>query len=208
MPLITALGTPRPAAALALAKAQPHYLQTVPLLIAAAFQPKAVQAAIITSVFSEEQNRTIQNLALVNSFDPALANTLYTHYKTLLEAESTHLDGCDCNSGCGCGCNSAECSSTISRVYYAYLLGTIDPVEARLIVETEYAVALDQAQHQRCTCDLYYFPQAMCALDLQRAQEMAGEIGKDDQRLQSSIRAAIMQYLLMSRIERVTMPWT
>ena len=42
----------------------------------------------------------------------------------------------------------------------------------------------------------------------QRLREMAGEIGKDDQRLQSSIRAAIMQYLLMSRIERVTMPWT
>ena len=188
LPIIKALGTLDPAAALALAKSSPDHLQPTLLLTAAAFQPKAQAAAIVAEVFSEEGNRTIFNLAKVQSFNPELAKTLYLQHKTALEAASYHLDNC----------HNWDDSSTMSRVLYAYLLSGIDPREARLILETEYANESIKVRHGGYLRDLEYFPTAMCALDLRRAREMSETLNDN-----LYAEQPIISYLLASREARV-----
>ncbi len=197
LPVIQALGKLDPAAALALAKAQP--LRTYPeaLLNAAASQPKEEAERIIRSVFTEEGNRTVMNLARVNAFDPTFAKELYTKYKQNFEAESDHFTerrdfGDDPSDG--------------NRLLYAYLISSIDPVEARLILETEFADARGKVRFGASPFIQHFFPQAMCALDLNRAEQMLKDIHDpvDDRYNQTLFGKVLMRYILMSRAERVS----
>ncbi len=164
------------------------------LLEAAASQPKAAASTILQEVFSEERNRTIMNLAKANAIDPDFAKELYAQYKTNLEAESynfTHR-------------YSEDGSSTVDRMQYAYLISSIDPVEARLIIETEYAEALSKAQQGGQGYELQFPSLAMCALDLDRAQAMLEAVNKQNPRFGTILRQQLMHYILMPREERVS----
>ena len=48
------------------------------------------------------------------------------------------------------------------------------------------------------------YPIVMCAIDLNRAQGMLANINEIDPKMASFIRQRIMQYILMSRPERVS----
>ena len=67
------MGKKDAAAALLLAKAQPEDMRSSALLEAAAFQPAAAARTLIRGIFSAEANRTIKDIAKVNTFDPELA---------------------------------------------------------------------------------------------------------------------------------------
>ena len=186
--IIRALGKTDPVAALALANAD---RRSDSLLEAAPSQPKDVARKIVLDLFTEENNRTIMNVAKANAIDPELGKELYARYKENLEAESynfTHR-------------YSEDGSTTGDRVQYAYLISSLDPVEARLILETEYARTRANVEHGGNVFELQYFPQAMCPLDLDRAQEMLDALNLDSRRF---FQQRIMQYILMSREERVS----
>ncbi len=163
------------------------------LLEAAAFQPKAAARAILQDVFSAEDNRTIMNIAKSDAIDADFAKELYTRYKTKLDAESYHFIHPYGNNG----------STTMDRVQYAYLISSLDPVEARLIMETEFANALSKAQHGGQYFELRYFPLAMCALDQDRAQVMLEAMNGPGPRFGSFLQQRFMQYILMPREKRV-----
>jgi len=194
-PVIKALGKQDPAAALALAKTQPDNLRPAALLVAAASQPKAAAKALLQEVFATERNRTIMNLVKVNATDPDLAKEFYTQYKQRLDAESDHFTEFSSMDG-----------ASADRVQYAYLISSLDPVEARLIIETEYAVAMRNVPRSDDSYERPTFPQAMCALDLDRAQAMVDALAarKDFAEDGPSLQRWMMRYILMSREERVS----
>lgn len=130
LPIIDALGMKDPAAALALAKTQPDNIDS--LLEAAAFQPKTAAKALLQDIFARFPGATIRSVAKASAIDPDFAKELYTKNKQSLETQSVHFTSCYREDG----------SSTADRVDYAYHISSIDPVEARLIIETEYANAL------------------------------------------------------------------
>lgn len=182
------LGKIDPPAALALAKsATQSYQQPWMLLTAASYQPKTTADAIISGVFAEEQNRTLWNLAKVNTIDPEMAKTLYQQYKTTMTAAAYR----QCCNYC------LDDAQTHER--YAYLISSIDPLEARLLLETEYSTALIKAQHGGRLNDLSAFPATMCTLDVKRALEMADSINDNSVNVQYDI----MRYILTSREDRV-----
>lgn len=187
LPIINALGKKDPAAALALAKASPDDQRSVLLLEAAPYQPKAAADAIIADVFSKEEYRTIWNIAKVNAIDAVLAKSLYMQFKA-------RLDTGDYPIVTRYGMDDSE-----SHEGYAYLISSLDPVEARLILETEFATGLIKAQHGGRPGDLQTIPAAMCALDLKRAQEISEAVGGDNYFL--------IRYILMSREARVAGPF-
>lgn len=186
--IIRALGKTDPAAALALANAN---RRSDLLLEAATFQPKDVARKIVLDLFAREEFRTIMHVAKANAIAPELGKELYAKYRTTLEAESYHFTHRVSQDG----------STTGDRVQYAYLISSLDPVEARLILETEYARKLAGLEHGGNELDLQFFPQAMCPLDLDRAQETLDTFifGRNKRFFQQRI----MQYILMSREERV-----
>ncbi len=192
MVVIDALGNKDPAAALALAKAQPVDQQAKALLAAAVFQPKAMAGAILQEVFSEERNRTVANLAKANAIDPDFAKELYMRYKSNLEAESYNFT------------HRYNGLSTPNRLQYAYLISSIDPVEARLIIETEYADALSKFQHGGQSEELQFSSMVMSALDLDRAQAMIKAINVNGRVFGPSPQQQLMRYILMPREERVS----
>ncbi len=198
LPLIKALGKQDPAAALALAK-------RIRLGTAGSrgLPTEGRGGRIIRDVFNQERNRTIENLAKVNAIDPQLAKELYTEYKATWEADlyndSRH--------------NDAD-SATLSRVQYAYLISSLDPVEARLLLETTFAETRNQLQPKPgpqyqvlSTISL-----EMCALDLERSRQMCDafdELVSDafhrrDQALRRYFNQQLIQYILMPRAERVS----
>ncbi len=189
-PVIKALGNKDPAAALALAKMQPDHLRPAALLEAAAYQPKSTAKNLLQEVFADDNNITIMNLAKANAVAPDYAREIYVKHRNKLEEESYHFSNRF----------TPENSTTGSRVQYAYLISSIDPVEARLILETEFAETSSKDQH---AIELMYFPQAMCPLDLARAQVMIKAINSKDHDLQQFFHQRIMQYILMPRADRV-----
>ena len=186
LPLIDALGKQDPAAALALAEAQPDYLRTDALLAAASFQPKAEAVTRIHGLFPAGCNPMITQIARANAIDAGLGKKLYTEHKQNLEAldDMYRIDN-------SLALHYNRCAA------YAYHLSDIDPVEARLLLETEYARALSLSRHG-VTLDLRSFALAMCALDLHRALAMLDDSDNLDP-------DRIMQYLLMSREERLAL---
>ncbi len=93
-----------------------------------------------------------------------------------------------------------------ARLQYADLLSGLDPVEARLILETAYTVTqikARQGSHSHAQV-LRYYPIVMCALYLNRAQAMLADINTLDQQTATSIYQRMMQYILMTRAERVS----
>ena len=191
--LIDVLGKKDPAAALALANAQPDNMRSAALLEAAAFQPKAAACTLLQEVFSAENNRTIENIARACTIDPALAKTLYTNNRQDLEAR-----GCTYYMGLTMHYSySAE---------YAYRISGIDPVEARLMLETEYAHALLTVQPDE-RIFLQGFALAMCTLDVDRALAMHDTIIKlPGPNFGPPLSQRLMHYILMSREERVGVP--
>ena len=195
VPLINALGTQDPTAALALANTQPENAEG--LLAAAAFQPKAAARKLIRTVFSREDSQVfinmemIAHLAKANTTDPELGKELYTQYRQLLEAKSNVGSYADANR---------------FSVEYAYLISSIDPVAARLIIETRYVRALGNLEHDNRYYSLDEIPLAMCALDPDRALAMLDALSKLKVRVdESRTRQRIMQYILMSREERASL---
>ncbi len=190
LPIIDALGKKDPAAALTLAKAYPdNYLAPETLLAAAAFQPKAEAKAIVTAVFSEEKYRTVRTLAKVYAFDPDMAKALYARYKTQLEAEIRRI-----------GENVTRDVQAYQQVSAAGSLSGIDPQFARLVIETEYAFLLNSARKVGYFGYLSIPVQAMCALDLQRAEQMAEAMkGHRDGEYGQYYGQPVMEYLLTSR---------
>ncbi len=87
---------------------------------------------------------------------------------------------------------------------YAYRISSLDPVEARLIMETQYAWALSLGQLGLKSYVPELYPQAMCALDLDRAQAMLDDLIKRDPR-DAFRRQRFMRYILMSSEERASM---
>ncbi len=85
-----------------------------------------------------------------------------------------------------------------SLVKYAYLISSIDPVEARLIIETQFARSLSAPQRDRRISNLLL---AMCALDPDRALAMLDAV-KEDIYFDPQW---IIQYILMSREERAAL---
>ena len=89
---------------------------------------------------------------------------------------------------------------------YAYLISSIDPLEARLIMETEYARAIKKIDSTfQGISDVVGVPQDMCSLDLDRALEMIDSIESKLKipDIATDLRDQLMQYLLMSGEERV-----
>ena len=160
------------------------------LLRAAAYQPKAEAEATIMEVFGKVENRTPANLAQVNAIDAELAKTLYARYKTDFQASAYQVNPD----------NDAGISD--ARANNADLLSSIDPVEARLLLETEYTITLLKARQGDNSEDPRHLPQAMFAFDLQRAEQMAETIAAHDPYLQSFFCWQGMHYLLMTRAQR------
>ncbi len=177
LPIIRALGRKDPAAVLALAKDNTRD-NTMEMLAAACFQPKAVARTILQEVFSDNSTCTIMNIAMADAVDPDFAKQLYSKYKTNLEAESYDFyvlrPGIGVTSG--------------NRVQYAYLISDLDPVEARLIMETEFANGT----------------QAIFALDQDGVPAMLEALRMNGSYLQPSLQQRIMQYILMTREERAS----
>ncbi len=88
---------------------------------------------------------------------------------------------------------------------YIIQISSLDPVEARLMLETQYAWARSMAQHG-CNREmrLQCFPSVMATLDLNRALEMlqAGDPKLDDPEISGNVRQRLLRYILMSRMER------
>ena len=80
-------------------------------------------------------------------------------------------------------------------------LSLSDIVESRLLLETEFADALTKARHDGPSADLQSFPPAMCALDLQRAQQMRDTISPNTHDFQQ-----MMNYILLPRPTRLASP--
>ncbi len=187
LPIIEALGKKDPAAVLALAKARNADMnvdmRTAALLEAAAFQPKAAARAIIQDILSVVRNQTMVTIAKVNMIDPELGQELYVKYYKQGREVKNYANG--------------------DLIWYsmqnAYLISSIDPVEARLMIETAYARALGNqfgGQFELGDCAL-----AMCTIDLDRALAMsdvskAHDVDFAPQRL--------MHYILMSHEERAS----
>ena len=197
LPVVKALGKKNPAAALALVNTLPYYRVTMGLLQAAVFQPKDTAKTMLQQVFADEHNRTIVNIAQANAVDPDFAKDLYTRYKKTLETQSYHFTDR----------YSADGSSTADRVQYAYLISSLDPVEARLILETEFADALSKIPPDGQRFSLQFFPLAMCSLDLDRAQQMLDTLNVDNADFRNFLQQRLIQYILMSREERVSAPF-
>ena len=187
--IIRALGKTNPAAALALANTEK---QTEILLEAARYQPPAEARKIVLDLFTIGGNQTIMNVAKASAIDPALGKELYTRYQEKLEAasyQSQHV-------------SSEDGSTSGNRAYYAYMISSLDPVEARLILETEYARICANARHGGDKSMLPYFSQEMCAIDLTRAQEMIDDLNRNDN-AKRFFQQQMMQYILMPREQRV-----
>ena len=193
-PLIKALGKQDPAAALALAKAQ-RVNRLPALLAAAAFQPKDVAHALLQDFFEDENNRTAENIAQVNAIAPDLAKAFYLKYQQTLEAQSYNPSDN----------YSSDGSPTGDRIHYAFLISSIDPVEARLILETEFPATLSKAQHGERRFELQLLPQAMYTLDPRRAQQMLDAGAKFGfPQYRQSVEQWMMRYILMTREERAS----
>jgi predicted transcriptional regulator len=191
--VIRALGKKNPAAALALAEKQQARYHPKALLEAAAFLPKEQARALLEKLFADENNHTVMNVAKANAIDPEFAKALYAKSKQQLETGSYDFTNHYNENG----------STSEDRVQYAYLIASLDPLEARLILETEYALAQRKAEKDGNPSLLFFFPQAMCPLDLERAQEMLFAINGKHRELRTILQQRIMQYILMSREERV-----
>ncbi len=187
-PVIMATGKADPAAALALAKLQPDYQQPAALLVAAACQPKSSADAIMQDLFADKSNRTIMNLAKANAIDPDVAKELYANYRQEFDAESYHFTH-----------PGIDFPFLDGRVKYAYLISSFDPVEARLILETEYSDDFSNTRHGRGSWERQAIPLAI-SLDVDRAQKMLEALKDPDHYLQ------FMHYILMPRAERVSAP--
>lgn len=182
-----------PAAAKAYAE-KLRYIGPTPMLVIAPYLPAAETRALILDMFANEGNRTIQNLAKANAIDAELAKELYAKYRQTLEAQSTNFSG-----------RGDDGSPVLEdRIQYAYLISSIDPVEARLILETEYARAQAMTQNQNDRFILQFFPQAMCSLDLNRAQGMLEEFQPEGGRNRQFFQGRMMQFILMTWEKRVS----
>lgn len=137
-------------------------------------------------MFSAEANRTIENVAKAIAIDPELGKELYAQYRQRLQPPDTfHLYRNVC-------------------VKYAYAFSSIDPIAARLIIETQFARALNLARHgvQR---DMRIITLAMCTLDPDRAQAMLDAVTKlniPDRR--EPLPQLLIEYLLMPAEKRVS----
>ena len=187
LPIIAALGKQDQAAALALAKAQPENVRRDAMLAAATFQPKATAVALTRQVFAADSNRAMMYLAKVNAIDPELAKALYADCKAQQQPGSDSFDTDEFN----------------ACVDYAHSISSVDPLEARLIIETQYARALSMTRHGG-QFGLGDFPRVMCSLDLDRALAMDAVIKLLDPIFAPYVRQSLMQYVLMSREERAS----
>ena len=152
---------------------------------------------MIAGVFSEAKNRTVANLARVNVFDPQLAKKLYTQYNAQLEAERDHPAGYH------------SLGSTWDHLRYAYYLSGINPMEARLVLETEYRGMLSMTRQGEANTTLYTLVQAMCTLDWKRAQQMFDKVNsKTDPRFRENfgrINHAVHPHVARSTHYRVVL---
>ncbi len=183
-PIIEALGKTDPASALRMAKTQP--LDIDAQLAAAACQPKATVKALLQDIFSDEANRTIQNIVRANAIDPELGKALYAYYRQHLAAKKE--------------------TERISDYRYAYLISSIDPTTARLMLERGYALELDKDRRGEY-CDVGSFMLGMCALDFERARQMFNELATlnpNDHLFRPIFLQRMMHYILMSREERMS----
>ncbi len=186
LPLFRMLGKTHPEAALALAKAMPEYWQARALMEVAAFQPRQAAISLLQKAFSAGYSPAIADLAVANAIDPELGKESYAKYKLQLQtAENNMFSG------------SVE-ADIFNRVKYAYPLGSLDPVEARLLLETEYAreLALVQGGDQ---LHLGAFPLAMCPLDLHRSLTMLDAAGANGD---NAAAQQVMHYILSANAER------
>lgn len=186
--IIDALGKQSPALVLAMAKAQPEHIRASALLEAAAFQSKETARSLMRSIFSVAINQTIMNVAKAYTIDPEVGKALYTKFQQHLEAENCAYD------------------DTLPQHYYncaeyARWICDIDPLEARLIVETEYARAFSLNEPVD-SVDPACFALPMSALDLHRAEAMLAAGNKPNT---PYYQQQIMQSILMSREERVSL---
>ncbi len=187
--IIGVLSKTDPAAALALANAKHTGLEE-----AAAFQPKDVAQRIIRGIYANNAKLRMETIARIAVIDPEYAKQLYDREQPRNSPEDSY---------------SAELSVQYSMdqldssLKYAVQISSLDPVEARLMLETQYAWALSMAQHGTVVERLQYFPTAMVTLDLDRALEMMqANLKLDNPRLREGIRQRLMHYILMSRMER------
>jgi len=185
LPVIDSLGKDDPASVLSLATTWPTGDRTTLMLDAAAFQQKTVADAVISKVFARYARWTIENLTKVYTIDPELAMTLYAKYISQWTAEKYRLT------------IPYSRFTSENNAYYAYMISKFDPVEARLLLETEFARV--QVNFRQGTYEdfLHYYPMAMSALDWKRAREMFDMVKGDEQ--------SLLRYILMSSEERVAM---
>ncbi len=210
MPTIKALGKRDPEAALALAKTLPGGLQPKAMLAAAAYQTREAAGTLLRDNFPTRPS--LQDIGNANALDPDFAQSVYAKNKeNLLKAEAD--------------------ASAEGRARFAYLLSSLDPVEARLLLETEFAHALatdpNGTQPGKRQYALSFFPRAMNALDLDRAHQMldaiiahthnrwrvndalgdAGGIERfvvTDSTFRKYVEQRMMRYIILPRAERVS----
>ena len=193
--VVRAFARKDPAAALMLVTAHPAYQHDGGLCYAAAAQPKEMAHTMLLDYFAHQPISTITDIAPANAADPDVAKALYARYKAKLQTQCFHF---------GFRFNR-ESATTANRVQYASLISSIDPVEARLILETGYADAISKAPHNAQINELGLFPQAMCAIDLNRAREMLKQIHSlHKRRIRPYPEQQLMRYILMTRAERVS----
>ncbi|MGA2501480.1 MAG: carboxypeptidase-like regulatory domain-containing protein, partial [Tepidisphaeraceae bacterium] len=188
--LINSLGKTDAASALALAKAQPDNLRSAALLAAAAFQPREVARTLLQDMFSQEAKPTFEDVVKVNAIDPELGKALYTKY---LQPQQPKSDTNDLR-------ELTDCAR------YAFEISSLDPLEARLLIETAYARAKSLPAEERAESvpeenrmNFLSNFRAIFPLDLNRAMAVFDALdNKNGNDLQG-----IMKYILMSREERV-----
>ncbi len=158
MPLIRAMGPPTPSAALplALSPEMDDDRRFEALLTATVYQPESEARNIMEHLAGEVEHWSLMNVAKANAIDPEFGKTIYAKHKHELEKESYHCitdrglgqlvvryDQQDMDTVSDHGTPVEELNTpTHNRLVYAYLIGSIDPVEARLIIESEFARVL------------------------------------------------------------------
>ena len=190
VPLINALGKKDAAAALALAKAQPENLRSAALLAPRPSNRGQQPGRSCRTCSPRKPTERFEDIAKVNAIDPELGKELYTKY---LQPQQPKSD-------------TNDLRELIDCARYAFEISSLDPLEARLLIETAYARAKSLPAEERAESVpeenrmnflanfLAIFP-----LDLNRAMAVFDALDNQN----GNDLQGIMKYILMSREERV-----
>lgn len=196
--LVKELAKKDPAAVLRFIDAQSPRYSAEARLVIARFLPKEQASAILHDIFTVPHSVTIMNVARANAVDPEFAKSLYAKYRKKLEEESYTFTRMI----------SPDGLPTSDRMVYARLISSLDPVEARLLIETEFARTSATTREGTENPNLQYFSPAMCALDIHRALALLDAPGQPhDKYYRNFLAKRMMNYILLDHADRITRMW-